>query len=255
MTRIALRTYQREIESWIAAGQSPLAITHCRHILHIFPKNIATYRLAGRAYLENHQYNEAADTYLRLLSSVPDDLPAHLGLAVIREGEGQLDSASWHLERAFEIEPASQTLKQELTRLTALRQGGFAASVQLSRAALARMYARGGLLPQVIAELRLAVADEPNRMDLQVMLAHYLEASGRLDEAVPICHTVLQLLPYCLDANQIMTTAAVAAGRNPEAELYFRRLVELDPYFQHTPFDQLAPDLAPDQSVSLEKLI
>ncbi len=66
------------------AGEAA-AQRRCQQTLKLFPRNLAVYRLLGKAYLLNSQYAEAADIFLRLLSSLPDDFTAHLGLSLIRE--------------------------------------------------------------------------------------------------------------------------------------------------------------------------
>jgi tetratricopeptide (TPR) repeat protein len=93
MGTISLRAYNREIDSIIDQGNLDGAITHCLHILSKFPKHIETYRLLGKAYLENSQTTNASDIFLRILSSVPDDFTAHIGMSVIREEEGNLGAS------------------------------------------------------------------------------------------------------------------------------------------------------------------
>ena len=123
MARIALRAYNREIERLIEGGQIEEAIAHCRHIFKYFPKHINTYRLLGKAYLETQRYGDAADILQRVLSSIPDDFISHLGMSIIREDEGNLDEAIWHMERAFEVQPANRAIQDELRRLYGRRDG------------------------------------------------------------------------------------------------------------------------------------
>ena len=87
MASISLRSYNREIEGMIDHGQIDEAIAHCMHILQFVPKHIGTYRLLGKAFLECKRYSEAADIFQRVLSSVPDDFVANIGMSIIREDE------------------------------------------------------------------------------------------------------------------------------------------------------------------------
>ena len=73
MSNVSLRTYIREIDSMIDQGRLDEAIAHSRYILSKFPKHLETYRLLGKAYLENNQNSNAADIFQRILSAVPDD--------------------------------------------------------------------------------------------------------------------------------------------------------------------------------------
>ncbi len=110
MAKIALRAYNQEIESLIEARQIDEAIAHCRHILKSFPKHIQTYRLLGKAFLESQRYADAGDILGRVLASIPDDFIAHLGMSVIREDEGNLTEAIYHMERAFEVQPVNKAI-------------------------------------------------------------------------------------------------------------------------------------------------
>jgi len=56
MAKISLRAYLREIENLIDQGELEQAQAHCRNILNYYPKNIETYRLLGKSYLEGKKY-------------------------------------------------------------------------------------------------------------------------------------------------------------------------------------------------------
>ena len=99
MSKVALRVYNHEIESLIEQGHVDEAIAHCQHILKTYPKHLETYRLLGKAYLEAHRHNDAADIFQRVLTSVPDDFVSHLGMSIINDEQKNLDQATWHMER------------------------------------------------------------------------------------------------------------------------------------------------------------
>ena len=162
MAIIPLRAYNREIEGMIDNGQLDEAVAHCRHILATFPKHIASYRLLGKAHLEQQRISDATDIFQRVLSSVPDDFIANVGMSIIREDENNLDASIWHMELAYEAQPANIAIQDELRRLYGRRDGMEPPKVRLTRGALARMYAKGGLYDQAIAELRAAISEDPN---------------------------------------------------------------------------------------------
>ncbi|NLG70526.1 MAG: tetratricopeptide repeat protein [Chloroflexi bacterium] len=253
MARIALRAYTREIDNLIENGQIDQAIAHCRHILKSFPKHVDTYRLLGKAYLEGQRYSDAADILQRVLSSVPYDFIAHLGMSIIREDEGNLDEAIWHMERAFEVQPSNSAIQDELRRLYGKRDGMEPPKVRLTRGALARMYAKGALYSQAISELRAALAEDPGRIDLQVLLGQVYAQAGMHPEAAEICTQVLRKLPYCLDANEVMVQVIPSTRGGESSDVYRTRLYALDPYSAHV--SELAPTSAqvPDQAVTLER--
>jgi competence ComEA-like helix-hairpin-helix protein len=254
MATISLRAYTREIESMIDNGHYEEAAAHCRHILQTFPKHIDTYRLLGRAYLESERFNDADDVFQRLLSSIPDDFVSHLGMSVIRENQENLDAAIWHMERAYDMQPANTTVQNELKRLYSLRDEIEPAKIHLTRGALARMYLKGDLYPQAISELNSALSEEEDRFDLQTLLAQAYLLDGKKVEAVEICSTLINKLPYCLEANRILAEVLPEIERADEATTYRERVQFLEPYSAHTSTQLTNLDEVPDSAIKLEKL-
>ena len=254
MDKIPLRTYLKEIETLIDKGENDQAIAHCRHILKAHPKNLETYRLLGKAYLECHRYGDAADVFQRVLSGVPDDFVSHVGMSIIREDESNQDAAIWHMERAFEIQPYNSAIQDELRRLYGRRDGLEPPKVRLTRGALARMYARGNLYQQAIGELRAALAEDPKRSDLQVLLARMYFMAGQKVEAVETCSTLLKKLPYCLEANRIISAILPETERKEETQIYRERVMSLDPYLVLVSPYETTSEGVRDQVVVIEKL-
>ncbi len=207
MAIIPLRVYNREIEGMIDNGQLDEAVAHCRHILATFPKHIATYRLLGKAHLEQQRISDATDIFQRVLSAIPDDFLANVGMSIIREDENNLDASIWHMELAYEAQPSNTAIQDELRRLYGRRDGMQPPKVRLTRGALAKMYAKGGLLDQAIAELHAAISEDPNRYDLQLLLAGMYYQTSLQGEAVEACINILKKLPFCLAANQILAVS------------------------------------------------
>lgn len=254
MAKNTLREYLQEIESMIESDRLDEAIAHSRTILQLYPKHVAAYRLLGKALLERKSYADASDVMQRVLSCIPDDFVAHLGMSILREEGGDLDAAIWHMERAFEGQPANAVIQEELRRLYGKRDGLEPAKIQLTRGALARMYAKGDLYPQAIAELRSALAEDPQRADLQVLLARMYVRSGQRLEAAETCSTLLSKFPFCLEANQILAEILAGTERAGEAEVYRQRVASLEPYAAFTSPERPTPESVPDEAISLEPL-
>lgn len=255
MAESALRAYLKEIDELIEHNQLDEAIAHCRHILETYPKHLDTYRLLGKAYLEAKRYGDAADIFQRVLSAVPDDFVSHVGMSIVREDEGNTDAAIWHMERAFETNPANPAIQQELRRLIGRRDGIEPHKVRLTRGALARMYAHGELFPQAVAELRAALQEDPERTDLLVVLADMYWRTGQRSEAVEVCNRIIEKLPYCREANRILAAAYQASGRNDQAAPFHRRLASLDPYFAFVESAMADPQTVDPSSVCIDRLI
>jgi tetratricopeptide (TPR) repeat protein len=230
MSETALRNYLFNIDQIIEQKHYDEAVAHCKHVLSHYPKNLEAYRLLAKALLEKGRHGDAADIFQRVLSVAPDDFLAHVGMAIVREDEANLSAALWHMERAFEANSANPAIQEELKRLYGRRDGMPPARARLTRGALARMYLRGELYPQAEAELRSALMEDPERLDLTAMLARVLLETGRRAEAADMCNAVLQKLPYNQEANRVLAEILKHQGREAEAKPYQQRLEALDPY-------------------------
>ncbi len=254
MARIALRVYNNEINDLIDHGQTEEAVAHCRHILQTYSKHVNTYRLLGKAYLEDQRYGEAADILQRVLSSIPEDFISQVGMSIIREDEGNLDTAIFHMERAFEVQPSNHAIQDELRRLYGRRDGLEPQRIRLTRGALARMYAHGHLYDQAIAELLAALSEDSQRYDLMVLLANmYFQADKKVDSA-ETCTKIIEKLPYCLDANRLLVTILESSNRENNARTYRDRWEQLDPYAAALDTDHSSVEFVSDQSITVEGL-
>ncbi len=254
MAIIPLRVYNHDIEGMIDNGQLDEAVAHCRHILATFPKHIATYRLLGKAHLEQQRISDATDIFQRILTSIPDDFIANVGMSIIREDENNLDSAIWHMERAYEAQPANLAIQDELRRLYGRRDGMQPPKVRLTRGALARMYAKGGLFDQAVGELRAAITEDPNRPDLQLLLAEMFYQAGQRVEAVETCANILRKLPFCLEANRILSICLPESEGSETVKNYRQTAISMDPYYAFAGPEAITTEQVPENAVNIERL-
>ncbi len=256
MAKVSLRIYNRELEGLIEQGRTDEAIAHCHHILKTFPKHLETYRLLGKSYLESKRYNDAVDIFGRVLMSVPDDFVAHVGMSIIRDDENKLDDSIWHMERAFEAQPSNAAIQGELQRLYGRRDGMEPPKIRMTRGALAHMYVQGELYPQAIGEIRAVLSEDPQRGDMQVLLALSYFKGGQKSDASDMCTQLLKRYPFSLDANRIMvellpsTTGAAAES----TQVYRMRVGELDPYAAFVKGSVFQSNEVADAAINLEKL-
>jgi tetratricopeptide (TPR) repeat protein len=230
MAEISLHRYSKQIESTIKEGRYAEAVAHGQRILKRYPRHIATYRLLGRAMLETDQDEYAADMFRRVLSADCEDLVAWVGMSEVYNRRGELDTATWCLERAFEVASDREmaVVEEELRHLYGRRDGVEPERVQLTRGALARLYLKGDLLPRAISEFRALLAEHPERVDLRVALAEALWRNDQRLEAADVCQQVLDVMPDCLKANLILGEIWISSGRE-EGQVYLRRAEALDP--------------------------
>ncbi len=254
MSKIALRAYTREIESLIDQGHQEEAVAHCQHILKTYPKHLETYRMLGKAYLELHRYPDAIDIFQRVLTSVPDDFVSHLGMSIAYDEQKNLDQAVWHMERAFEANPSNGGVQAELRRLYGRRDGLEPPKIQLTRGALAKMYIRGAQYAQAIQEIKTVLHEDPERLDLKVLMAQAHFRAGQRVEATEICNQILQVSPYCLEANRILVEILPGTSLASSVDVYRKRLQQLDPYMGLVTGSTYDVAGVADNAVSIERL-
>ncbi len=253
MAKVSLRAYNREIEAMIDRGQLDEAVAHCQHILKTYPKHLETYRLLGKAYLEAKRYNEAVDIFSRVLAAEPHDFVAHVGMSIIRDEQGKLDDAIWHMERAFEVQSANPAIQAELQRLYGRRDGVQPPRIRMTRGALAHMYMRGELYPQAISETKSVLEEDQGRSDMQVLLAKAYFRSGQKNDSADAASAVLKRYPFCLEANRVLAEI-LGADRPESAQAYRQRVVELDPYAFYSADDLFRSGEVGDAAVSIERM-
>jgi tetratricopeptide (TPR) repeat protein len=254
MTSIPLRAYIRKIDDLIGSGKLDEAILHGRNILSSHPKYIDSYRLLGKALLENKQYDHAELLFNKILSVFPDDFIAHLGLSYIFETKSDFNESVNHLERAFEIQPANANIQEELKRLYKARDGVEPARIRLTRGALIKMYARSNLFQQAIAEARVALHEHPDRIDFEILLANMLSLSGQPIEAVEYCLGIISKSPYCFEANRILFQTLPESSDKYDVATFHTKLTEIDPYFKYV--SKHRPDVfsIPEVAISVEEI-
>lgn len=227
MTTITLQEYLERIETLIDENQFSEAVGHCRNILDTYPRHIDTYRLLAKALLEQHEHEDAADLFQRILSADPNDFISHVGLSIIRSEASQLEQSLWHLERAFEIEPYNAAIQDELRRHYAQFSELAVDRIPLTSGALARLYIKGELYQQAVQELSHALKDEQDRVDLEVLLAEALWRNDQRIDAEEVCLDILQKLPNCIVVNAILSEIWLQTGRIGESQKYLMRLQQL----------------------------
>ena len=239
MSQVPLRDYLEKMRTQLHEGQYADVMALGQHVLKYYPKHIETYRLLGEASLERNDLTAAADLFQRVRSADPENTTALVGLSIVHAQHKELEEAIWHLERAFEIQPANAELRKELLRLYAEYEGAPRNRLKLTPGGLARLYTRQGLYSQAIQEFRALLRRDASRADIQAALAETLYRVGRKQEAAEVAQALLEKLPYCLKAN-LLLGALWSENGVVEAEALLRRAQSLDP--EHKVGRELLPD-------------
>lgn len=243
MAEISLRAYIEYLDDRLDRDAYSEVMAQCRHILETYPKYVEIYKRLARALAAQENYTDALDLFQRVLSVDPTDFVSHIGMSECYKEDGALDQAIWHLERAFEQVPSNSELQEALRELYEQRDRKAPRKIQMSGGALARMYIRGKLYPQAISELTKAISRDPERLDLQVLMAEALWNDHQYVAAGKVAAEILKKIPYSIAANRILVQLWIHAGQPKEARPFLERVKELDPYlgyeFEHN--GQMAP--------------
>jgi tetratricopeptide (TPR) repeat protein/uncharacterized protein YjiS (DUF1127 family) len=229
MASMSLQAAYDQARQWLESNDLDRAIGLAQHILDHYPDNLEAYRILGEAHLANRQLDRAQESFERVLRSDPENIPAHVGLGITSERQGQLDRAVAEFEQALEIKPDMAELRSQLLRLYTEGWGSENAQLRLSRAGLARLYAKGHMLPQAISEFRQVIADQPGRFDAMVALAETLWRDGQEEDAMALCRDILAQRPESLKANLLLGYLLMTSG-DPDGERYWRAAERMDPY-------------------------
>ena len=231
MSNLALRAYQKIIESWIEENKIDKAISQSFLILQQFPKNLHTYQVLSKALLQKQDFISAEKVFDIILQIEPDDFVSHIGKSMIAENNKILDLAIEHMKCAFEIQPTNEGLQNELKRLFLSKDGIGLKKVQLTRGALIKMYLKGKLYQQAIAESMIGLSETPQRIDYKIAMAKSFFESGDFIQAVENCVEITSQLPYCWTANEILDKVIAKNHTIEKDGFYHKRLIELDPYY------------------------
>ncbi|PDW04463.1 hypothetical protein CJ255_03535, partial [Candidatus Viridilinea mediisalina] len=142
-------------------------------------------------------------------------------------------------------------LRGQLLRLYTDMWGAEGVTLRLSRPGLARLYAKGHMLPRAIQEFRGVIEELPERFDARVGLAEALWRDGQMDAAAETCEEILAHHDDVLKANLLL--GYIRLDHNDKrGELYWRRAQQLDPYQQvaRSLFDTLPQVAEPDLAIA-----
>ncbi len=215
----------------LITGQADSALAPCQEVLARYPKHVEASCLLAETRRELRQLPQAAELFERVVAADPESLIGHWGLATIFEDAGDVESALYELEVAWDVSPGQSAVADEIARLRGDRLGRPGDVVELSGAGLARVYWRGHHYRRALAELRRERANRPERLDLMVLEAECLWRLGRTAAAAEVAAEVLLESPDCLKANLIRGYARLDGGGRAadEARKLLARALALDP--------------------------
>ncbi|MBM3137219.1 MAG: hypothetical protein FJZ98_03410 [Chloroflexi bacterium] len=252
MPDVSLRAYHRKIENWIEEDNIDKSISQIACLLREFPKELQSWRCLSKAMLQKQDFVNADKVFEIILRVDPDDFVSHIGKSMAAEYRGEMEIAVEHMRHAFEIQPSNEGLQSELKRLIVKHDGFEPNKVRLTRGALIKMYLRGSLYEQAIAEALIGIRENSQRADYHLALAESYQKVGDYAKSVEICVNILNELPYCQKANEILDSILSQTSTDNTLQTYRQRLIALDPYYAYITETTASVLDVPDIAVMIE---
>ena len=209
-------------------NQPDEAAAAARRALALLPRGLEAQRLLGLALLAKGEARAAMGALQAAIDADPRDVVAQVALAEAREAIGGAADAEPAWLRAWELDPGNPAIEERLqaARRAAGTLAGEPAALPLTRAALARIYLRGGLFEHAAAEARALLRQDPARADLHLLLAEALWRMGDAEGAQEVASSMLERWPDCVAANLLVAAHWQALGQDPTHLLARARAVD-----------------------------
>ncbi len=247
--RVKLEDVLNEARTALEAGEADRSVLICRHIFNYFPRCIEASRVLGEAYTEQRLLDEADKLFVFVLSADPQDVLGYVDRGFITFERGNIESAIMYYERALELDPGIEQLREELLRLYNARSGsGPSARLRTSRAGLANTRLRDGFYSQAIEEYQAVLGDTPDRLDAQTGLMEAYWRNSDFDQAEKLAAELVGKQPNLIKANLIMWHLLGVRRQQASAAPYLELAHVLDP------LNVVAERLFDDSSVAGEAL-
>jgi Flp pilus assembly protein TadD len=250
-------------------GDTEAALGHYRKAVQLSPGE-STYlkNLADLCFVGANLVDEAIGIYLKLLQNSPRDIETLLNLGIICESVGQPAEAESFYQRALEIEPWNQTVRQNITELrrsmaesacceedesaedlyekaqALVAQGDLAAAAgelqdilkiypdfPLAHNDLAVLYYQDGAKDEALFHYQRAAALAPGNSTFQKNLADFYFVENRdIDGAIAIYLQLLQNEPRNIETLMNLGRICSLLERPEEAKSFYGKVTQLEPW-------------------------
>ena len=215
------------------------------------PHIVDAHLVAGSAYSNLNQHDQALAELFKVLAAKPDHTMALATIGTTYENMGNLREAErWYLkvlqhEKAhpytiMKLAGVYRRLNQPAKAEEYLRLATTPVDESLGtpqeaeqqsklHAARAEMFYRGGKLAEAEADLKAAIALTPRQPDLHFNLAQVYESAKDLPNAIANYRTEVEIAPRNAGAHMNLGLVLFQAGQVDEASAVFQKLHELTP--------------------------
>lgn len=248
INRVNLEDVISDAKAALEAGNPDKAIALCHHIFKFYPRCLEASRMLGEAYTEQRLFAEAEQLFVFVLSSDPQDVLGYVDRGFIAYEQGRLDAAILYCERALELDPSIEQLREELLRLYRERKDGIRPQIRMTKVGLANARLRDGLYVQAIEEYTTVLRQTPNRLDVQVGLMEAYWRNRDYNRAEQLAQELIENNVYLVKANLVLWHIYGVRRNQDRAADYLERAHALDP------LNLLAERLFEDSLVSNEAM-
>ncbi len=227
--RVKLEDVINEAKTALEATHPDRAIGLCRHVFKFYPRCLEVSRVLGEAYTEKRLLDEADQLFVFVLSADPQDVLGYVDRGFIAYERGKVDEAIMYYERALELDPSIEQLREELLRLYRERSGGRRAKIRLTKVGLANARMRDGFYGQAIEEYAGVLRETPNRLDVQVGLMEAYWRNRDYPRAEKMATDLLNNYANLVKANLVLWHIYGVRRNQDRAAGYLDKAHSLDP--------------------------
>lgn len=226
-----LRDFLQWGDQALALDHADLAEEVARYLLKQAPNNLAARTLLGRVHLRLEQAEQAEEQLLQALDMDPESADLLTTFADLLESQGRNEERLGVVRRAFECDPTRTDVKQRLLALRQEVEGASNGNGLLTRAGLARIHLRSGLLEHAIAEFHYLLEETQTDWSARVALMEAYWLNGDRQATSRLADEIVREHPNCLKAILLSADVRAHMGLIDQARQLLERARQVDPDF------------------------
>lgn len=226
--------YLRLADLYSSVGNDEAAVRHYERSLELHPGYLEAAVKLGTQHLRKGRYREAAANFNRAIEINDQLITAYVGLGIAQKCNCQNEDAADTLELASALEPNTNLLFAEMSRLqlkVALAQKTKQNYFTVGEAQPDTQQEINDLLDLQIERHRQGLQDNPNHADLHYRYGLLLKGRGKTEEAIEHFRTALQINPSYLKARTKLGLALREVGRMDDGIEQLREALQIKPEY------------------------
>lgn len=226
--------YLRLADLYSSVGNDEAAVRHYERSLELHPGYLEAAVKLGTQHLRKGRYRKAAANFNRAIEINDQLITAYVGLGISQKYNDQNEEAIDTLELASALEPNTNLLFAEMSRLqlkVALAQKTKQNYFTLGQEQPDSEQEINDLLDLQIERHRQGLQENPNHADLHYRYGLLLRGRGKTEEAIEHFRTALQINPSYLKARTKLGLALRETGKTDEGIEQLRQALQIKPEY------------------------